>query len=57
MNLYDYTKDNPDYEVEQERWEKRIRCMSKVTYESPDKGKTIYARENGTLNKVLIKKP
>ena len=22
MNLYDYTKDNPDYEVEQERWEK-----------------------------------
>ena len=36
---------------------RRIRCMSKVTYESPDKGKTIYARENGTLNKVLIKKP
>jgi len=22
MNLYDYTKDKPDYEVEQERWEK-----------------------------------
>jgi len=22
MNLYDYTKEKPDYEVEQERWEK-----------------------------------
>jgi len=22
MNLYDYTKKKPDYEVEQERWEK-----------------------------------
>jgi len=22
MNLYDYTKDKPDYEVEQQRWEK-----------------------------------
>jgi hypothetical protein len=21
MNLYDYTKEKPDYEVEQERWE------------------------------------
>ena len=31
--------------------------MNKVTHESPDKGKTIYARENGTLNRVLIKKP
>lgn len=31
--------------------------MNKATYESPDKGKTIYVRENGTLNKVLIKKP
>jgi hypothetical protein len=22
MNTYDYTKEKPDYEVEQERWEK-----------------------------------
>jgi len=22
MNINDYTKDNPDYEVEQQRWEK-----------------------------------
>ena len=22
MNLYDYAKEKPDYEVEQERWEK-----------------------------------
>jgi len=22
MNLYDYCKEKPDYEVEQERWEK-----------------------------------
>jgi len=22
MNINDYTKDKPDYEVEQERWEK-----------------------------------
>jgi hypothetical protein len=29
--------------------------MSKVTYESPDKGKTIYARVNGTLNRTLVK--
>jgi len=31
--------------------------MNKVTYESPDKGKTIYAREINTLFKVLTKKP
>ena len=28
-----------------------------LIYESPDKGDTVYAREAGTDNKVLVKKP
>jgi len=30
--------------------------MNKVTYENPDKGKTVYCRNHGELKKILIKK-